>query len=303
MDITPKKAIAGGSALAAGILGVSLLFGSFFTVDQKNADVVTHWHKFSYIAQPGLHMKIPFADDVIQYTTATQQVEIEKGTVNTFDNQKAFPTLLVQYDIPPDGIKIIFEKYPNYEQRIYSLASDIMKIQFGKYNVMDIPSKRDEIESSILGALSKEAKRLYGANITEVQIKDIGYTNAFEISIDNMTKAKAATQQAEQERQRSIIEAEQAVVVAKGNASAREAEAQGIANSTEIQAKAESDKVRLEGEAQADAIKAQTNALNASPQYANYIAAKNWNGQLPTSIGVGASTNSIPMVNLGSLGK
>ena len=162
-EITPKKIALTGIGVVLFLIFIFGLFGSFFTIDQKSAGVVTTWGKYEYVAEPGLHFKVPFVQAVTEYSTATQQVDIEKNIVNTFDNQKATITLLVQYDIPPNGIKIIFSKYPDYEKRIYSLSSDIMKRTFGKYNVMEIPSKRGDIENAIMSELSSEAKRLYGA--------------------------------------------------------------------------------------------------------------------------------------------
>ena len=43
-----------------GILGLILLFSSFFMVDQKEESVVLNFGKFSRIVGPGLHLKIPF---------------------------------------------------------------------------------------------------------------------------------------------------------------------------------------------------------------------------------------------------
>lgn len=303
MDTDIKKVLGWSAGAVIGLFLFVACFSSFYTVGQREAVVLTHWGKFVSVETAGLHWKMPFADSTTEYSIATQQVDLEKSTVNTSDNQKAYITMLVQFDIPPDGVKVVYEKYPNYEQRIYSLASDTMKINFGKYQVMDIPSKRGEIESQILSDLSKEAKRLYGANITEVQIKDIGYTDAFENSIDRMTKAKADVEQAQQKQLQAKIDAQNVQIEAEGQANAAKAQAQGEAESIELKAKANADQIQMEGEAQAKSIKAQTDALNASPQFVNYTAAKAWNGQLPTSIGVGASSTSIPMLNLGSVGK
>ena len=300
-DISISGILKIGGLVFVVLLILSVLFGSFFTVDQKNADVVTFWGKYEKVAEPGLHFKIPFAEAVTSYSTATQQVDIERNVVNTFDNQKATITLLVQYDIPPEGIKIIFSKYPDYEKRIYSLSSDVMKRVFGKYNVMDIPAKRGDIEVEIMTELSADAKRLYGANITEVQIKDVGYSEAFEASIDRMTKAKADVEQAKQAELQAKIDAERKVVQAEGEAKSALATAQGEAASTEATAKAEADSIRMKGEAEAQAIKAKSDALNANPQLVNLTIAQQWDGKLPQSIGVGASAGSIPMVNIGGI--
>lgn len=303
IEIKPKTIakIAGFGVI--GILALSTALGTFYTVDQKNADVVTMWGKYEKVAEPGLHMKIPFVESVTQYSTATQQVDIERNVVNTSDNQKATITLLVQYDIPSEGIKIISSKYPDYEKRIYSLSSAVMKRVFGKYNVMDIPSMRGDIEVAIMTELSAEAKRLYGANITEVQIKDVGYSEAFEASIDRMTKAKADVEQAKQAELQAKIDADRAVVQAQGVANAAKAQAEGEAAATVANAKAEADSIRMKGEAEATAIKAQTEALNASPQFVNYTVAQRWNGALPQNIGVGANSSSIPMLNIGGISK
>lgn len=301
VEISPGKLVKWGAIILGGLLMICALFGSFYTVDQKNADVVTFCGKYENVSGPGFHFKIPFFETVTSYSTATQQVDIERNVVNTSDNQKATITLLVQYDIPPEGIKIISSKYPDYEKRIYSLSSDVMKRVFGKYNVMDIPSMRGDIEAAIMTELSTEAKRLYGANITEVQIKDVGYSDAFEESIDRMTKAKADVEQAKQAKFQAKIDAERLVEQAQGTANAAKAQAEGQAASTEAIAKAEADSIRMKGEAEAASIKAQTEALNASPQFVNFTVAKQWDGKLPASIGVGASSSSIPMLKLDSI--
>lgn len=300
-DIKPKTIakIAGG--VMGGILLLSTAMGSFFTVDQKNADVVTHFNKFSHMAEPGLNFKMPFVDAVIPYTTATQQEEIDHATTNTADNQQAYPTLIVQYNATLTGIKIIYEKYPNIQQKIYNLSSDIMKNVFGTYQVMDIPSSRQEIEGKIMAILKPEALRLYGMEITEVQIKNIDYTDAFNTYINNMTKSKAEVEQAKQKQLQTVADAQSLITQAEGQAKAEKAKAEGAAYSIEANAKAEADSIRLKGEAEADAIKAKTEALNASPQFVNYTIAQQWDGKLPENIGVGASSSSIPMVNIGGI--
>lgn len=286
--------------IAAVIILISL-FQVPFTVSQRNVDVVTRFGKISYIAGPGLHFKIPWVDSTSEYTTATQQIKIVNDAVNSSDNQRILADLNVQFNILPSAAITIYSKYPDYETRVKTLSADILRQVMGKYDASDVPGKRGEMEQEVLLRISHEANRLYGIDVTEVQLVDIDYTTVYNDAVNAMTKAKARERQAEIDRSRASVIAQQTVIEAEARANSNKAEADGEAYSVEVRAKAEAEKVRIEGNAQAEAIKAQTEALKTSPEFVQYTVAKTWDGKLPVNIGVGASSSSIPMLNLGNL--
>ena len=98
-DVTPRKVFGKLTPaitwIAIGvILGLILLFSSFFVVDQKEEAVVLNLGKFSRQVGPGLHFKIPFGVEK-NYNVPTQRIlkeefgfrTIESGIVSTYSGQ------------------------------------------------------------------------------------------------------------------------------------------------------------------------------------------------------------------------
>lgn len=282
---------------AACFIFVIFGFTSFFTVNQKEVAVVTNFGAFSRIEGAGLHFKIPFAESYTIFHVATQQLEVEKSEVYTADNQGVNVTMLVQYDVPETDVKNLFERFPNYQQRMYTLANDKMKEVFGKMQVADIPSSRGQIEADIQKSISQESIRLYGLQTTAIQIIDLEYSQTFIDAINQMTRAKAEVTKAEQLRQQAIKDAERQQIAAKSEADAKILAAKGEAESLTVRSQAEAQATKVKGEAEAYAIKAQTDAIKSSPEIVQYEQAKRWNGQLPTTM-LGANSNTMPILNL-----
>nr|WP_290467276.1 SPFH domain-containing protein [Pseudomonas fluorescens] len=57
-----KSPLALGLIAVSAVIGVGLLLGSFYTVDEKERAVVLRNGAFMEVADPGLHWKIPFID-------------------------------------------------------------------------------------------------------------------------------------------------------------------------------------------------------------------------------------------------
>lgn len=273
-----------GVAAVGGIAAVGLFVGwmaSSFTVEQKEVAIVTHFGAFEKVAGAGLHFRNPFTESYELFHVSTQQLEVEHSEVYTADNQGVNVTMLVQYDVPEADAKNLFEHFPNYQQRMYSLANDRMKEAFGHRQVADIPSSRAAIEDEIRKKVSEDATRLYGLSVSEIQITELKYSETFLAAVDQMTKAKAEVTKAEQLRLQSQKDAERQQITAKANADAET-----------VQAEADAKATRLRGEAEADAIKAKALALGSSPFYVQYQQARQWDGKLPQTI---LGTTALPI--------
>lgn len=285
------------SILGAIIFIIALCFVSsfWFTVNQKEVAVVTKFKAFERIEGPGLHFKNPFTEDITPFHVATQQIEIEHSETYTADNQGVNVTMLVQFDVPESDVKNLFERFPNYEQRMITLSNDKMKEAFGKRQVADIPSSRADLETEIQKSIGESALKLYGLQTTAVQIIDLKYSQTFMDAIDQMTRAKAEVTKAEQLRQQAEKDALRAQIAAQSNADAEVKAAKGHAEAMKAQALAEADAIRAKGEAEAAAISAKSKALNASPEMVQYEQASRWDGKLPQTM----FGNTVPLINLG----
>ena len=80
-------------------LGLIVLFASFFTVKQETAAIVERFGKFLTVRQSGLHLKIPFIDQVAKrLNLRIQQLDVIIDT-KTLDNVFIRMKVSVQYQV------------------------------------------------------------------------------------------------------------------------------------------------------------------------------------------------------------
>lgn len=278
-------------AAVVGILAllVVILFAmTYFTVDQNEVAVVTRYGKLDYIAEPGLHFKLPFVNAAMDYRTDIQALTPDRG-INTYtvDNQEVDVIFTVFYRIPAANVEYIFTNNRDYSSRLFSMTVDRIKAGMGQVNVQSVAEKRGELRDAIKTTLQHDAKVL-GLEITDFQLTDMQYTDSFRTAVNNAAVQKANIESIEYQRQQAEKTAQMVKIAAEGTANAARAKAQGDADATLFQAKADAQAKQLKGEAEAGAIAAQANALKANPDLVNLRRAERWDGKLPTSIYAGA---------------
>lgn len=276
-----------GKLIAFGVaafVALMITLSSFFTVGQNEAAVVTRFGKVEYVADPGLHFKNPITNSVKPYRTDIAEVHPSKG-VNTYtaDNQEVDVTFTVFYRIPEKNVEFVFTNNRDYEDRLFAITVDRLKAAMGQVNVQILAEKRGELRDTIKATLVKDAAPL-GIEVTDFQLTDLQYTDAFRQAVNNAAVQKANIEAVEYQRQQAQKNAETAAITAKGVADARVLQAQSEAKATQLQ-----------GEAQAAAIRAQADALKANPDLVNLRKAERWDGKLPQNIYAGAP---IPFLNM-----
>lgn len=286
--------------MAAGIVAGAFLLGGVacstsFTVDERERAVVTRNGAFSYVADPGRHYKMPLIDDYVIFNVGLQSFTIDKAEAFTSDNQPLYVDMVVQYSVPFTSVERIYREVKDYEARLRTMANDRMKAIFGGLNVSDVPRQRAQIARQVHAIVREEAQRLFGLNVTDVQLVNIEYSPAFSKAVGDAAVAKAEVERAEQARRRAEVEAQSVRIAAEGQANAAIEAARGAAESRRLQAIAEADATRVQGEAQADAIRAQSEALGSNPNLIQLEQARRWNGQLPTQM---LGSTPLPFVNL-----
>jgi len=108
--------------------------------------------------------------------------------------------------------------------------------------------------------------------VVGVQIEEVGFSDAYEQSIEQRMLAQVQIETTRQQKETATINAEIQVVKAKADADARR---EGF--------QADADGIRLRGEAEAAAIEARAKALAANTNLVNLIAVEKWNGALPAT--------------------
>lgn len=291
---TPTKLIIGAIMLV--LTGASFLL-SYFIVPEYERTVVTRFGKFSYVADPGLHFRVPFMHQTTDFVVGIESMVIYAGKnkdgqqigINTYsvDNQEIDIIATIQYRIAPDRVQFIFQNVPNYRSKLFDLVVDRLKSEMGKVNATHVAEKRGEIKKAVQEVLHRDAQAL-GVNVTDFQLTNIEYQKSFRDAVAGAATAKAGidTRENEQRQQEKIAETKK--IAALGEANAAREKAKGEADAILVKAQANAKAIKLEGEAKADAMKAQAQALSANPVLVEMRKAEAWNGALPTSIYAGA---------------
>ena len=84
---------------------LSMVFGSFFTVETAQVAIVQRLGKFARVAGPGLNWKTPFLETVVRrMSMKVQQFEVQVET-KTQDNVFVQIPVSIQYKIIPEGVE------------------------------------------------------------------------------------------------------------------------------------------------------------------------------------------------------
>ena len=291
-QVRPRTILAGLAALA----GLFLAYDSFYTVAEYERGVLTTWGQFDRVVSPGLHFRLPIAQQVWRYPINIRQVTIDRVNTYTVDNQEIDATVTIFYRLHPDRLEFIYRNVPDYEARVIAISIDRFKSELGKVNTNQVAQKRGDVRDRMKDVLSATVQTTIGIEIVDLQIPNIDYTDSFRAAVDQAAVAKTLVEKQEQQKLQAEIAAEQRRIEAAGVANGAREEAAGQADAKLLLAKAESVAIRLRGEAEASAIKAQAEALRQNPNLIELRKVERWNGSVPQWNGTGP----LPLLNLSS---
>ena len=180
-----------GAGVIVLLAGLVFLM-SYFTVDQNQMAVVTRFGHIEYVADPGLHFKMPVVNSTTAYRTDIQSVASGEKWVNTYtvDNQEFDISFTIFYRIAPDKVEFIFANNRDYKERLWSLAIDRLKAAMGQVNVQLVAEKRGELRDAIKKTLIHDTAPL-GIEVTDFQLTDLKYTDSFRQAVNNAAVQKA----------------------------------------------------------------------------------------------------------------
>ena len=218
----------------------------------------------------GLHFIVPFAEQVIQLEVRTLKFQADASAASN-DLQEVATTIALNYHIDPSKANIVYQQLgADYADRIIApTIQESVKASVAKFNAEQLITQRATVKGVIAQTISKT---LSGRDIIPetIFITDFQFSKAFA----NQVELKVVAFQNYLTEQNNLLAiqviANQTVVQAQAQARAR------VANAT--------------GEAQA--IKLITDQLRQSPEYLQWKAINEWNGQMPYSFGGGGSSAS-----------
>ncbi|ASV85944.1 prohibitin family protein [Ochrobactrum quorumnocens] len=284
----------------AGFIGLAILsviLGSWYTVDEGERGVILRYGAVAGVAQPGLGFKIPVIDSVVRVSVQSKAAIYNGMEAYSRDQQPATMNLSVNYRIPPDRVEEVYATYGGEDGLLSRLVErrvfEESKTVFGRFAAMTAIQERGRLNQEIADAIQKSVSG--PVIIDSVQIENIDFSDAYEASIEQRMLAEVEVQRLRQNAEREKVQAEITVTQANAQADARRADAQAQADSVRLQAQADAEAIRLKGDAEAQAIKARGDALRDNPGLVSLTQAERWNGQLPTTM---LPNGSIPMLNI-----
>ena len=228
------------------VWGVVLLFAllclvnAVYIVGQQTSSVIERFGKFVTIAGPGLHLKIPFIDNVAE--NLSLRVEQLNVDVETKTKNNVFVTLsiAVQYAVKPDSVYDAYYKLTDPEEQIESYIYDTVRSEVPKMELNDLFENKNVVADAVQREVN-ETMSQYGYTITRTLVNNI------------VTDEK-------------VKEALNAVVAAENHRQAAIATAEGVSQALILQATARSEEKKLQGEGIAKEREAIANGLAAQVQ-------------------------------------
>ena len=226
----------------------------------------------------GLHLKIPFFQNIELQSIKTIQEEHELENIQAKDMQEISVQYKVAYRIPFD--KVVPNKQTLkgdvYEVIIAPRVKETMADVIVRYTAEEVIAKREEISKMAKQQIMQNNEIANRCQIEEVVLMKFDFSDpAFKKAINDKKRAIQYAEQAEIEKKTAKAKAEQEIFLAEGKAKAIKLEAEAMKTNQSI--------------VQMKSIDAQNRAIDK------------WNGEMPDILIIGGEkNNNIPLINIPS---
>lgn len=195
--------------------------GAFTTVRAGHTGVVVTFGKVSSsVLGEGLHLKIPFIQQVVQIDNRVQKAEVDCSSASK-DLQTVTSTIALNYKVRNSSLADIYQNVgPDFESIIVSPAiQECVKAVTAKYTAEQLITERQSIGDQMKDLLGEKINS-YGIDIEIFNIITFEFTDEYNAAIEAKQTAQQNALKAEQDLQRIKVEAEQTVAKAQAEAEA-----------------------------------------------------------------------------------
>lgn len=268
------------------VIIASTVFSGMYTVNDRERGVILTNGKVTGVAEPGLHLKVPFVQSVVLISTQNQSLAFTGVTAYSKDQQTATLRISVSYHVPEAEVANVYSKFSSLDGLQARLIERQVPTQvenvFGQYTAADSVVKRVEFGSNIEKAV--RASLVGPLVVDSVQVENIDFDDAYEGNIRKMMEKNVEILTQKNETLKQVETNTQKVNAANATAA-----------STIAQATAEAQATRLRGEADAYAIEVKAKALAQNQNLIQLVIAQGWDGKLPTQMVPGSA---VPFLNV-----
>ena len=250
--------------IALCIVAVLLILANCFTVvgAGHTGVVVTLGKVNEGVMQEGLHIKAPFIQQVVKIDNRIVKLEVDTEAFSK-DLQTVATTLAINYRVDTSKSYSIYKNIgANYEDvLVVPAVNEVLKAIVAQYTAEESVTNRSLISDGLIKGLNEKLNSI-GLYVTDVNIINFDFSEAFITAIEEKQVAQQQLLKAETEKQTAITNAE---------------------------AQAETTRIKAEAEAEAN------NKIKASLDN-NVIRSKfydKWDGKLPQAMGSDSVITSI----------
>jgi regulator of protease activity HflC (stomatin/prohibitin superfamily) len=272
-----------GLAIIAALALITVWLG-IYRIDAGHVGIVKRFGNVIDVADPGLHIKLPWADTV-------EEMEVrERAFSMTLEAASQDPLeipiqVTVNWLVKREKVKelyIQFGSLDQFEKRIIlPRLNDSVKGVTSAYTVNDLLRKRTEYRDRSMETFAKRMPD--DVEITGFSVVNVGFPPEYTKAIRDkqVAREQAETEKFVLERQR--LTSTQTTQSAEAQRDADKARADGRAY-----------EIKVQGEAQADAIRIMGAALAQNPLVVEYRKVDKWTGTFPTTfMGGDAGANTL----------
>ncbi len=234
---------------------IAVLFNCFTVVQAGHTGVVVTLGKVNEgVLQEGVHLKAPFIQEVVKIDNRIVKLEVDTESFSK-DLQTVNTTLAINYRVDTKMSYSIYKNIgANYEDVLITPAvNEVLKATTARYTAEESVTNRALISEGLVKGLNEKLNDI-GLYVTDVNIINFDFSEAFITAIEEKQVAQQKLLKAETEKQTAITNAE---------------------------AEAETIKIKAQAEAEAN------NVLNdsLSNNVIEYYKIDKWNGELPQVTG------------------
>ncbi len=292
-----KLVLFGVGLLLFIIVGLTIMFGSWYTIDQTQRGVLLRNGAIVSVVQPGLNFKWPWMESVfkIDMQTHTHTYGFDKATnrdtmeAYSKDQQPAFLRVSVTLHVDPSKVQEVYSRFGGdldaaIARTITPHVYERVKNVFGQYTAQRAISDRSQLNMETAKSIAEAIAYDPVFIIESAQIENISFSSGYIKSVEDRMMAEVEVQRLQQNLAREKVQADIALTQANGRA-----------NSVRAEALAEAERTKVLGDAAASAIRARAEALGSNPNLVLLTQAERWDGRLPATMLPGSA---IPMIGI-----
>lgn len=258
-----KKAVKISVISAAALIVLLIILNCFTIVSAGHTGVVVTLGKVNEgVLQEGIHIKAPFVQKIVKIDNRIVKLEVDTEAFSK-DLQTVDTTLAINYRVDTGKSYSIYKNIgAAYEQvLVVPAVNEVLKAITSQYTAEESVTNRTFISDGLIKGLNEKLNNI-GLYVTDVNIINFDFSEAFINAIEEKQVAQQQLLKAETEKQTAITNAE-----------------------------AEAETTRIKAEAEAEANNKLKASLNDDIIRSKFY--EKWDGKLPEAMGSDSIITSI----------